>query len=138
MRKTMQQFHPHTTQVLHQPVGIDPVLMEMSTLVRRCEIESERFHRREAYDTRFAHELFRRALVERSDLAWEYLYWHYHNLVETWVLRSSSFRHSGESSEFFVAAAFLRFWRAISPERFASFPTLGALLDYLRCCASCV
>lgn len=52
--------------------------------------------------------------------------------------RSSVFAGSGESSEFFVGAAFTKFWRAMTPERFASFPTLAALLHYLQLCTGSV
>lgn len=112
--------------------------LELSVLVRRCHTESERFYRGQTHDTCFAYELFRRALVERNEIAWEHIYNHYNALVESWVRRSSAFAGSGESSEFFVVSAFTRFWRAITPERFASFPTLASLLHYLQLCSSCV
>jgi hypothetical protein len=112
--------------------------MDLTTLVRHCLVESERFYRGQAHDTRFSYELFRRALVDRNETAWEHIYSHYSNLVESWVRRSGAFISSGESSEFFVVLAFTKFWRAISPERFAAFPTLAALLHYLQLCAGCV
>lgn len=34
--------------------------------------------------------------------------------------------------------AFAKFWRAVTPERFASFPNLASLLQYLQLCASSV
>jgi hypothetical protein len=112
--------------------------MDLATLQRHCRIESERFFRGQPHDTRFAYELFRRALVERCDAAWEYLFHQYRALVESWVRRSSAFSSTGESSEYFVGSVFARFWQAITPERFAAFPTLGSLLHYLHLCATCV
>jgi hypothetical protein len=112
--------------------------IEIGALIRRCIVESERFYRGHPHDTRFAYELFRRALVERNEVAWEHIYTHYSSLVESWVRRSGAFAGSGESSEYFVSLAFTRFWRAITPERFASFPTLPSLLHYLQLCAGCV
>src|SRR5205085_1783568 len=50
---------------------------------------------------------------------------------------NGAFACSGESSEYFVGAAFTKFWRAIS-ERFDQFPTLAALLHYLQLCAGSV
>src|ERR1043165_3676753 len=82
--------------------------------------------------------MVRRALVVGNDIAWEHVYAHYSPLVESWVRRSGAFAGSGESSEFFVGAAFTKFWRAVSPERFATFPTLAALLAYLQLCTSSV
>lgn len=72
--------------------------MDLGTLERRCAIESERFYRGQPHDTRYAYELFRRALVERSEVAWEAIFNHYHSLVESWVRRSGAFASSGESS----------------------------------------
>ncbi|PDW03981.1 RNA polymerase sigma factor [Candidatus Viridilinea mediisalina] len=112
--------------------------MELSALAQRASAESRRFYQHEPYDPQFAYELFRRALVERDDSAWGYLFDQYAPLVEHWVRRSGAFAISGESSEFFVSAAFTRFWRAIPAPRFASFPNLAALLNYLRRCATCV
>jgi len=117
---------------------IPPIQMDLSTLMRCCATESERFYRGQQHDTRYSYELFRRALVERSEAAWEQLFQHYSGLVEGWVRRSGAFSSSGESSEYFVVGAFTKFWRAISPERFASFPTLASLLHYLQLCATSV
>lgn len=119
----------------HEPVARS---MDLATLMKQCARESERFYRGQQHDTSFSYELFRRALVERSEAAWEQLYHHYHGLVEGWVRRSGAFNSSGESSEFFVVGAFTKFWRAITPERFDSFPTLASLLHYLQLCATSV
>jgi len=116
---------------------LEPARMDLAGLLRRSLAESERFYRGHQHDTRFAYELFRRALVERSELAWEHIYMHYSPLVESWIRRSGAFSSSGESSEFFVGAAFTKFWRAISA-RFEQFPTLASLLSYLQLCAGSV
>ncbi len=134
--------HPASIQrVIARNRGITaepvPTEMDLTALARRCAIEGERFHRNQPHDPRFAYELFRRALVECDEAAWEYLYVQYRALVERWVRSCGAFASSGESSEFFVTAAFVRFWRAISPERFGSFPTLATLLHYLQQCAAC-
>jgi len=112
--------------------------MDLLTLMKRCAVESERFYRGQQHDTRYSYELFRRALVERCEVAWEQLYQHYSSLVEGWVRRSGAFTSSGESSEYFVVGAFTKFWRAVTPDRFTSFPTLAPLLHYLQLCATSV
>ncbi len=123
----------------HADIDVQTIVgMDLATLQRHCRIESERFFRGQPHDTRFAYELFRRALVERCEAAWEYLFHQYRALVESWVRRSSAFSSTGESSEYFVGSVFARFWQAITPERFAAFPTLGSLLHYLHLCATCV
>lgn len=122
------------------PASYDPSLaqMDLTLLMCRCATESERFYRGQPHDTRYSYELFRRALVERNEAAWEQLYRHYSSLVEGWVRRSGAFTSSGESSEYFVVGAFTKLWRAITPDRFYSFPTLASLLHYLQLCATSV
>ncbi len=112
--------------------------MDLTMLVQRCATESERFYRGQQHDTCFSYELFRRALVERDEAAWAQLYQHYSSLVEGWIRRSGAFASSGESSEYFVVGAFTKFWRAITAERFTSFPSLASLLQYLQLCATSV
>jgi hypothetical protein len=128
-----------TAQMENEVAGsLDLSKMDLATLVRHCVIESDRFYSGKNNDTRFAYELFRRALVERNETAWNYVYTHYSTLVESWVRRCGAFTSSGETSEFFVVAAFTKFWRAVTPDRFASFHSLPSLLQYLQMCATCV
>jgi hypothetical protein len=125
--------------IIHESIETSAITsMALSVLERHCAVESERFYRGQPHDTRFAYELFRRALVERDDIAWESVYNHYRGLVESWVRRSGAFASSGESSEYFVTSVFTRFWQAVTPERFMSFTSLAALLHYLQLCANCV
>jgi DNA-directed RNA polymerase specialized sigma24 family protein len=124
--------------VVSNPGDLNLSDMDLAVLVSRCATESERFYRGQQHDTRYSYELFRRSLVEGDQAAWEQLYQHYSGLVEGWIRRSGAFVSSGESSEYFVVGAFTKFWRAISPERFASFPTLASLLQYLQLCATSV
>lgn len=126
---------PHPTS---NAVPSDPSLLDLESLARRALAESRRFYRHEDYDPRYAYELFRRALVEGDQAAWGQIFEQYTPLVEHWVRRTGAFTVSGETSDYFVSAAFTRFWRAIPPARFSSFPTLASLLNYLRRCATCV
>jgi hypothetical protein len=149
-KETAMMTHKAASTSSQRPAGIrlnirpkanewlDPMQLSLPALVRRCATESDHFYHNRAYDARFAHELFRRALVERDEIAWEHIYIHYSPLVESWVRRSGAFVGSGESSEFFVGAAFTKFWRAVSPERFTTFATLAALLSYLQLCTGSV
>jgi DNA-directed RNA polymerase specialized sigma24 family protein len=137
-RTTLSVAIPPTHTSENEPSLIALRSMELPVLVRHCAAESERFYRGKQHDTRYSYELFRRALVERNEAAWEQLYHHYCGLVEGWIRRSGAFTSSGESSEYFVVGAFTKFWRAIGPERFFSFPTLASLLQYLQLCATSV
>jgi DNA-directed RNA polymerase specialized sigma24 family protein len=139
MTQTMSSAQPAAQPSGARPSSaIDLSRIDLGSLMRRCAVESRLFYNHQDYDPCFAYELFRRALVERNEDAWEHLYQHYFQLVEHWVRRTGAFTVSGETSDFFVSAAFTRFWRAIPAERFSSFPTLASLLNYLRRCASCV
>jgi RNA polymerase sigma factor (sigma-70 family) len=79
-------------------------------------------------------ETFQRALVEHDERAWEYIYTTFRPLIIYWALRSGATNQ--QCAEDFVHAAFLRFIRAISPEKFAGFSTAAALLGYLQRCTS--
>ncbi|MBC8162069.1 MAG: sigma-70 family RNA polymerase sigma factor [Roseiflexaceae bacterium] len=127
-----------STDAAFQRETARPAEMELAVLAQRCAAESERFYRGTPHDTAYAYELFRRALVEQSEAAWEYIYGHYAPLVESWVRRCGAFAQTGESSEFFVASAFTKFWRAMRSKSFTAFPNLPALLHYLQLCTSCV
>ncbi len=136
---TLTLTTPLTNQpALARPAEPTPGALDLETLARRCQIESRRFYSQEAYEPAYAYELFRRALVEHNQSAWEHIFAQYRPLVEHWVRRTGAFTLCGESSEYFVSAAFARFWRALPADRFGSFPSLAALLNYLRRCASCV
>ncbi len=119
-------------------VAIPVAEMSLSALIHRCATESERFYRGQPHDTSFAYELFRRALTEQNEAAWEYVYQHYSPLVESWVRRCGAFPQTGETSEFFVVSAFTKFWKAMKTKDFNAFPTLASLLHYLQLCTSCV
>jgi len=123
-----------TAQPYDEPT---PQQLSLSALVWRCQLEGGRFLRGLPYDDRYAFELFRRALVDRCEAAWEQLYLLYHAMVRKWVTRHSSFSSSGESYEHFVNLAFTKLWQAIPPERFESFTSVATLLRYLYHCAQC-
>lgn len=85
---------------------------------------------------REGYELFRRAIVERSDEAWSQIYTHYRPLLVAWSRQYHSHAPSAEPAEDLADRALARAWAALSPERFAQFTTLSALLAYLRTCVS--
>jgi RNA polymerase sigma factor (sigma-70 family) len=98
--------------------------------VARCAEETRRYLERKPYTDRYCYALFRRALVERDERAWDALYIRYAPLVRRWAARFSA---GGEDEEL-VTAAFARFWLAIDAEGFAGLPDVRSLLTYLRLC----
>ena len=88
-------------------------------------------------DTGFAMELFRRAVLERSEEAWGAIYDAYLPLVTGWITHHPAFLRCGEDSTYLANRAFERFWWALRPDRLAAFSTLPSLLKYLKMCAHC-
>jgi DNA-directed RNA polymerase specialized sigma24 family protein len=98
----------------------------IAELARRCAEEMAYYRRRDEYDPTFCYELFRCALVDRDETAWTALYAQYYRLVCHWLGNTPG------DLDALANEAFQRFWRALPPERFASFPTLDQLLAYLK------
>jgi hypothetical protein len=82
------------------------------------------------------YELLRRAICERDDDAWSAVVERYTRLVRSWVRHSGVDHPSEEAAR--INFTFERFWRAITPDRFAGFTNLAALLQYLKLCAGTV
>jgi len=85
---------------------------------------------------RHGYELFRRAIVEHDDEAWARIAARYRPLMIAWTARCPAVHAAAESYEDLADHAFARAWSALSSERFAEFPSLAALLAYLRACVT--
>lgn len=107
------------------------VTLTVAELARLCHDESVRYHQREPYDERPARELFRRAVVAGDDAAWAAIYAQYAGTVRHWL----DLRDEEDDA---ITAVFERFWHAVDAAKFALFTSLGAILAYLRACASSV
>jgi DNA-directed RNA polymerase specialized sigma24 family protein len=135
----------YLAQVLHQatrqrlgPQEIEPVPAtkpppSITELATGCRREGTRFRRGEPCSTDFALELFRRAICERDELAWEALVVEYRQLVRTWVRQPPAIDDLSEDD--LVNGTFARFWSAVKPERWHEFASLPAVLHYLKLCA---
>jgi RNA polymerase sigma factor (sigma-70 family) len=109
-------------------------LLTLAGIAHRCHQETERFFQRLAYNPHYCFELFRRAIVERIQRAWELVYNQYSPLVARWIERHPAFATSGEEAQYFVNRAFEKMWAALSPEKFSRFSDLKSLLRYLQMC----
>jgi hypothetical protein len=85
---------------------------------------------------REGYELFRRAIVERDADAWAESAARYRRLLLSWARDCSARMAVVESYEDLADHALARAWMALSPARFANFPSLGAVLAYLRACVT--
>jgi DNA-directed RNA polymerase specialized sigma24 family protein len=82
------------------------------------------------------YELFRRAVVERDADAWAAISECYRPLMIAWVGRSQAAEAARERYEDIADEALARAWSALSPDRFAGFPSVAALLAYFRTCVN--
>lgn len=104
-------------------------------LAEGCRRESARYSRGQEQDQRYCLELFRRAIVQRDEQAWEYIYQQYGAQVARWVRAHPSFDICQEEAAYFVNIAFAQFWKHVG---FPASPTLGGLLEYLKRCVATV
>lgn len=119
-------------------VDDDLIHLTLTGVNFRCAQESQRFFRHQSHDPRYCYELFRRAILERNERAWELIYSQYHALVTGWVMRNPSFPASGEEAQYFVNRAFEKMWAAFTPAKFGQFTDLKSLLRYLQMCVHSV
>lgn len=82
------------------------------------------------------YELFRRAFVERDEQAWAESTARYRPMLIFWAGRCSASATITDRCDDIADLAFARAWAAITPERFAKFPSIAALLAYLRACVT--
>jgi DNA-directed RNA polymerase specialized sigma24 family protein len=79
-------------------------------------------------------QLFRRAIEERDEQAWAESAARYRPLLIAWASRYSASAPIRECYNDIADNAFARAWVALASKSFARFPTLAALLAYLRTC----
>jgi DNA-directed RNA polymerase specialized sigma24 family protein len=113
---------------------IDLHALALASIAHRCTRETEAFFHQRSHDPAFCYELFRRAIVDRSQPAWDVIYAQYRPLVAGWVERHPAFLVTGEEVQFFVNCAFEKMWAALDAAKFARFPNLKSLLRYLQMC----
>jgi len=117
-----------------------PDLQSLSTedLARCCAQETEHYFRNQSHDSRYCFELFRRAICEQNQFAWERIYTQYNSLVAGWVLQNQRFETTGEDVEYFVNGAFGKMAGVLTPDKFNGFSDLSFVLQYLKMCVHSV
>ena len=108
--------------------------MQLDDLAHQCAEERAKFFRKQFHDNRFCYELFRRALADGVEQAWELIYSQYSSLVAGWVKSHPLSQSCGEEVQYFINEAFERLWKACRDEKFARFSKLPQLLTYLKAC----
>lgn len=87
-------------------------------------------------DDHDGYELFRRAITQRDAEAWYAIVTRYRSLLMSWAASCCSKMWVNERCDDIADQALTRAWLALSPERFAGFASLAALLAYLHTCVT--
>jgi hypothetical protein len=86
------------------------------------------------FDEQDSYALFARAIKERDSDAWGTLSTRYRPVLIAWAIQYSARTPVSEPCDELADQAFARAWMALSPDRFAGFSCLAALMGYLRTC----
>jgi DNA-directed RNA polymerase specialized sigma24 family protein len=116
-----------------------PGEMRLDALTGCCMNEINKYRRGEAHDDTYCLEIFRRAIVQQDERAWEVLVARFHDTMISWLRRhpGSELACQRESEQYFIDRAFTRFWRSTVQKRQMEFSTLAAALYYLKTCLVC-
>lgn len=117
---------------------IQPQHMTVPDLAAHCAHETEHYFKHLSHDPRYCFELFRRAIQQRDQPAWESICLQYQSLVAGWVKQHSRFEASGEEVQYFVNGAFGKIATTLTPDKFGGFSDIGSLLRYLKMCVHSV
>ncbi len=112
--------------------------LSLAVIARRCAEESDLFYSKRPYDPRYCYEIFRRAIVDRDNAAWDQVYRQYRPQLIRWVTRHTAYSGSGEEVDYFINRALEKMWTAIPASRFEKFSDLKSLLRYLQLCTQSV
>lgn len=114
---------------------LPPQELSLSDLTDACRHELMAFQRHESTTGAYGYELMRRAICLRDNDAWQHLAIIYRGLVLGWIRRRAAVRSLPTmSTDDWVFSVFGRFAVSLRADRFATFPTLAALLRYLQAC----
>lgn len=82
------------------------------------------------------YDLFRRAILLHDGDAWTEISARFRPMLIAWASQCSASGSTDEHCDDIADRALARAWAALSPERFGQFPTLAALLAYIRACVT--
>jgi len=117
---------------------VDLQHLPVDDLAKRCAQETELFFQHHVQDSKYCFELFRRAIRDTNQFAWDMIYAQYRSLVTGWVKNSTAFQASSEQVEYFVNGAFGKIAVILTAEKFGRFEEIGSLLRYLKMCVHSV
>jgi hypothetical protein len=111
--------------------------LDLAFLAERCATETRKFFQNVASDTQYCYELFRRALVLQNQQAYTKVVETYTRLVARQVKKKLHSPFGDEDLEECINLAFANCFRYLrTPDKFANFLTLEAIIKYLTDCAN--
>lgn len=111
---------------------ISPNEASLEVLIELCQQETALYRRQQSSQVGYCRELFRRAIVEGSQDAWQAIDEQYREQLRRWV------RAGPETSEDVIQSALEKFIKSVTPERFERFTGLECILAYLKRCVRAV
>ena len=114
---------------------MDITQVSVADLASRCAEETGRFLAQQRSDTRFCFELFRRALVEQDEGAFQHIYTVFQRHVLGWISRDAYFTFYTRRGGLFCILDVLYLLQSAPGRKFTHFNELSHLLSYLRDCA---
>jgi DNA-directed RNA polymerase specialized sigma24 family protein len=82
------------------------------------------------------YQLFQRAILLHDEDAWIEISSRYRPLLISWASQCSAAGATDEQCDDIADRALARAWAALTPDRFDQFPSLAALMAYLRTCVT--
>jgi DNA-directed RNA polymerase specialized sigma24 family protein len=113
--------------------------MGIEELAQYCRRETGNYMTDHLLNDIYRLELFRRAIFDQDQAAWQAIYVEYQALVSFWIKQHSHFDSVREEARFLVNEVFARFWYTVSlhKDKF-QFNALAPLLSYLKACVHSV
>lgn len=113
---------------------------KLGDLIDQCRTQTDLYIRQESSDSRYCFEIWRRAIVEKDEVAWNAVIQQYNGFVRRWLsLKLSRHPYLQFEEEALANGVFINFFRFVGPEKFDTFQNLAGVLQYLKmCCATIV
>ena len=113
--------------------------LKLIGLIEQCQAQTDLYSRHEAHDTQYCLEIWRRAIMEHDEAAWEATISQYGGFVRRWIAQrlahAPALRYEEDA---LVNGVFINFFRFVKPEKFTNFSSLGAVLQYLKLCCGTI
>lgn len=109
--------------------------LDLASVIRLCREES---HQERQAEHGYCFELFRRALTNNDQAAWEAIQRQYQGLISSWLRRANGEFMIASDEEDLIHTIFVKFWISLNRKEgllSETFPHIGALLKYLNRCA---